>query len=201
MWCSGKLSWGADIHHSKGTGGQGGVFQLFKQLRMESQLPSLIVSALYVADELLQRAVLLPQVCGMPDFLLFFLTNVLSWHNRSIVPWWSVPGRYTQWSRVRRTGATAPVHCVTKITKWAISTWMLFACTGCDYTSFFAGLGKASFLNAFLVYQYAICGSRLPGLLSEHGLGEQSNSYLAFQRLVGTTYFKCISWHILQWRG
>ena len=67
---------------------------------------------------------------------------------------------------------------------------MLFVSTGCDYISLFAGLGKASFLNAFYQYAPFICGSRLPGLLSEHGLGEQSNGYLVFLRLVGTTYFK-----------
>lgn len=54
----------------------------------------------------------------------------------------------------------------------------------------FAGLGKASFLNVFYQYAPFICGSRLPGLLSEHGLEEQSNGCLAFLRLVGTTYFK-----------
>ncbi len=52
---------------------------------------------------------------------------------------------------------------------------MLFVCTGCDYISFFKGLGKASFLNAFYQYAPFICGNRLPGFLSDHGVGEQSN--------------------------
>ena len=62
----------------------------------------------------------------------------------------------------------------------------LYACTGCDYTSFFSGLGKCSFFRTFCRYSDFICGSRVKGSLSHW---KSENSYLAFLRLVGTTYF------------
>ena len=74
-----------------------------------------------------------------------------------------------------------------------ICTWKVWkGHTGVKFTAqwLLHQLIVASFLNAFYQYAPFICGSRLPGLLSEHGLGEQSNGYLAFLRLVGTTYFK-----------
>ena len=44
--------------------------------------------------------------------------------------------------------------------------YMLFICSGCDYVSYFSGLGKVAFLNT---YQHApfISGNMLPGILSE----------------------------------
>ena len=58
----------------------------------------------------------------------------------------------------------------------------LCACTGCNYTSFFSGVGKCSFFKAFCRYSDFICGPRAKGSLSHW------KSKFLF-RLVGTTYF------------
>lgn len=42
----------------------------------------------------------------------------------------------------------------------------LCACTGCNYTSFFSGVGKCSFFKAFCRYSDFICGPRAKGSLS-----------------------------------
>lgn len=67
----------------------------------------------------------------------------------------------------------------------------LFVATGCDYVSFFSGIGKASFMRYF--YQYAEFISSgtdaTPGTLADTGL-EHNKGFLAFLRLVGTAYFK-----------
>lgn len=67
---------------------------------------------------------------------------------------------------------------------------MLYIATGCDFTSFFVGLGKTSFLKAFFAFSELISGGtnpKIPGSLScsqpEH------DGFLAFIRLVGVTYY------------
>ena len=52
--------------------------------------------------------------------------------------------------------------------------------------TFFSGVGKCSFFKAFCGYSDFICGPRVNGSLSQW---KSENSYLAFLRLVGTTYF------------
>ncbi len=70
----------------------------------------------------------------------------------------------------------------------------LFVATGCDYISFFSGVGKATFMRYF--YQYAEFISsgneRTPGTPADTGLGitELNEGFLAFLRQVGTAYFK-----------
>ena len=68
----------------------------------------------------------------------------------------------------------------------------LFVSTGCDYISFFHGLGKATFLRYFFQYSSFITGINSEGSLANVEL--QSNTYqkgfLSFLRLVGTVYFK-----------
>ena len=71
---------------------------------------------------------------------------------------------------------------------------VLYVVTGCDYTSFFYGIGKATFLRIFFQHakfitatlphtQGSLCNTSLDN--EEHTLG-----FLAFLRLVGTAYFK-----------
>ena len=59
----------------------------------------------------------------------------------------------------------------------------LYASTGCDYNPFFAGIGKGSFLRGFYMYAEFISTD---GSLSDVNNDE---GYLAFLRLVGTSYF------------
>ena len=70
----------------------------------------------------------------------------------------------------------------------------LFVTTGCDYTSFFSGIGKATFLRYFFQYASFITGndSNIKGTLADTALNMQtcSRGFLAFLRLIGTTYFK-----------
>ena len=67
---------------------------------------------------------------------------------------------------------------------------MLFVCTGCDFISFFTGLGKASFLATLFEYSEFICSNstQTPGTLSD--TDPDSNGFLSFLRLVGCAYFR-----------
>ena len=68
----------------------------------------------------------------------------------------------------------------------------LFVCTGCDYVSFFAGLGKATFLRNFFQHANFINANSndLPGTLADTSLDRIQCGFLAFVRLIGTVYFK-----------
>ena len=67
----------------------------------------------------------------------------------------------------------------------------LYVCTGCDYVSFFAGMGKASFLSTFFQYAAFIAGgSEAPGSIGDVSLDTSSPSCLSFFHLVGCTYFR-----------
>ena len=66
----------------------------------------------------------------------------------------------------------------------------LYVCTGCDYVSFFAGMGKVTFLSTF--YQYASFiagGTDTCGSIGEVSLDTDSSPCLSFFRLVGCAYF------------
>ena len=68
---------------------------------------------------------------------------------------------------------------------------MLFIVSGCDYTSYFAGIGKAAFLNAFCQYSNFITGNKQEGCLSDSSSeSEMKIGFLSFVRLIGTLYFK-----------
>ena len=68
----------------------------------------------------------------------------------------------------------------------------LFVCTGCDYISFFSGMGKATFLRYFFQYASFITGANAQGSLTNIQLqgDDYKHGFLAFLRLVGTVYFK-----------
>ena len=71
----------------------------------------------------------------------------------------------------------------------------LFAATGCDYVSFFAGIGKSTFLKVFFEYVTFIMGDKTPPpfstmVTSDNMKQEAQDSVLAFIRLVGCAYFK-----------
>ena len=70
----------------------------------------------------------------------------------------------------------------------------MYTATGCDYTSFFSGVGKSSFLKAFYQYSRFISSGRVrnaTGTLADVNLETNfTNGSLAFLRLVGTAYFK-----------
>ncbi len=66
---------------------------------------------------------------------------------------------------------------------------MLFICSGCDYVSYFRGLGKAAYFNTFCQHAHFITGNQLPGILSEN----TEEGFLAFLCLVGTLYFRNLS--------
>ena len=64
----------------------------------------------------------------------------------------------------------------------------IYISTGCDYISFFKGMGKATILNVFFQYADFICGPRLHGSL--HDTANTKQSFLSFLRLIGCCYFK-----------
>ena len=67
---------------------------------------------------------------------------------------------------------------------------MLYIASGCDYVSYFAGQGKASFFQAFFQHAAFITGSTMLGSLSDISEQQKSVGFFAFIRLVGTLYFK-----------
>ena len=67
----------------------------------------------------------------------------------------------------------------------------VYVATGCDYTSFFCGLGKASFLSTLFQYATFIAlGVDPPGSLGIVSLDRDSPSLYSFLRLVGCAYFR-----------
>ena len=69
----------------------------------------------------------------------------------------------------------------------------LFVITGCDYISFFSGIGKGTFARYFFQHAHFITGEShyTTGTLAQtHIVGDYSNGFLAFLRLIGTVYFK-----------
>ena len=57
--------------------------------------------------------------------------------------------------------------------------------------TYFAGLGKAAFLNAFYQYSDFITGNKQEGSLSDNSSeSEIKGGFLLFVRLIGTLYFK-----------
>ena len=68
----------------------------------------------------------------------------------------------------------------------------LFVCTGCDYITFFSGIGKATFMHHFFQHALFFTGTNRQGSLANIQLeGEEyKKGFLAFLRLVGTVYHK-----------
>ena len=66
----------------------------------------------------------------------------------------------------------------------------LYVVTGCDYVSFFKGIGKQTFLKQFFRYADFITGGNLPGSLADTDPTLRDRSFFAFARLVGATYFQ-----------
>ena len=65
----------------------------------------------------------------------------------------------------------------------------LFICTGCDYVSYFAGYGKATFLRVFFQHAQFINTASI-GTLADTCGPSQESEFLSFVRLVGTVYMK-----------
>ncbi len=67
----------------------------------------------------------------------------------------------------------------------------LYVTTGCDYISFFSGLGKASFLGTLFQYATFIAkGEDPPGSIGTVSLDRDSPSLYSFLRLIGCKYFR-----------
>jgi len=66
----------------------------------------------------------------------------------------------------------------------------LYTCTGCDYTSFFHGVGKSGFLDVFYTHANFISSGRdYPGTLADTDTSSETLGFLSFVRLVGSVYF------------
>ena len=65
-----------------------------------------------------------------------------------------------------------------------------YVSTGCDYISFFVGIGKASFFSTFFQYASFIASGVRPGSIGRVSLDKESISFFSFIRLVGCAYFK-----------
>ena len=68
----------------------------------------------------------------------------------------------------------------------------IYICTGCDYTSFFNGIGKVSFLSTFFQHATFIAAhTEYPGSLGSL----DSMTQYSFLQLIGCAYFKQHSVH------
>lgn len=67
---------------------------------------------------------------------------------------------------------------------------VVYICSGCDFFSFFNGLGKASYLSTFFEYCGFICSSsdHAPGMLTD--TYSSTPGFLLFIRIVGCAYFR-----------
>ena len=68
---------------------------------------------------------------------------------------------------------------------------VVYIATGCDFTSFFVGIGKTAFLKYLYQYAQFITGQThvdIMGSLAHNNPG--SNGFLAFLRLIGVAYFQ-----------
>lgn len=68
---------------------------------------------------------------------------------------------------------------------------IIYIATGCDFTSFFAGIGKTAFLKSFYQYTQFITGQTPVDMMGSlvHS-NPESNGFSAFLRLVGVAYFQ-----------
>ena len=66
----------------------------------------------------------------------------------------------------------------------------LYIVTGCDFVSYFSGIGKATFLKCFYQHADFIAGAHQTGSLSHTLAGNLSSGFLSLVRLTGTVYFK-----------
>ena len=64
---------------------------------------------------------------------------------------------------------------------------VLFISTGCDYLSYFSGLGKSTFLKIFFQHAYFISGTSV-GTLADTCFTNRKLGFLSFIRLIGTVY-------------
>ena len=67
----------------------------------------------------------------------------------------------------------------------------LYICSGCDYISFFAGIGKTTMMRHFFENAWFITGTpSIPGTLADTDPSVMEEGFLSFIRLIGTVYFK-----------
>ena len=70
----------------------------------------------------------------------------------------------------------------------------LFVATGSDYTSFFSGIEKATFLRYFFNTEFITSGrEEAPGTLADVGIDSEVG-FLSFVRLVGVVYIHEETW-------
>ena len=67
----------------------------------------------------------------------------------------------------------------------------IYVATGCNYTSFFNGIGKVSFLATFYQHASFITGENgPPGSIGQISLDLESDARFSFLRLIGCAYYK-----------
>lgn len=83
--------------------------------------------------------------------------------------------------------AALPSHVIPQVLQ------TLYVTSGCDYISFFSGIGKATFLRYFYSYaNFITSNSSADGALSDVLLNGDAfkKGFLSFVRLIGSIYFK-----------
>ena len=133
-------------------------------------------------------------VCS-PDTDVYHIGLPLLGHTVDVIvqlsSYTSIERRYLHLNKLRTALNTDPDLATTQHETRSKLLQSLFICTGCDYTSFFVGIGKATFMRiAFQHCEFINSDTTaFPGSLT-HTAQCKDKGFLAFIRLVGTVYFK-----------
>ena len=100
------------------------------------------------------------------------------------------PSRYMSMYKLQDALISDPDLSTVPDEKRANTIQSVFVLSGCDFTSFFSGIGKVSFFNTLMKHTRFITGTEsLSGDLSQNTTPRSMEGFLAFIRLVGCAYF------------
>ena len=100
------------------------------------------------------------------------------------------PPRYISVNQLLHAFETDPDLASVQKNKLGSIMQQLYVCTGCDYVSYIAGVGKAMFLNCFFQHAEFVTGMSADGDLSMTNDTNMRVGFLSLIRLFGTVYFK-----------
>ena len=99
------------------------------------------------------------------------------------------PPRYINVNKLLHAFETDPDLASVQRNKLGSIMQQLYVCTGCDYVSYVAGIGKAMFLNCFFQHADFVTGMSADGDLSMTNDTNMNIGFLSLIRLFGTVYF------------
>lgn len=100
------------------------------------------------------------------------------------------PPQYVYVNKLLHAFETDPDLATVQRNKLGSIIQQLYVCTGCDYVSYVAGIGKAMFINCFFQHAEFVTGMSTDGDLSMTNDTDMNVGFLSLIRLFGTVYFK-----------